>query len=301
MARGRNSGLGRGIDVLLPRGAQQVVELPREEIRPNRLQPRDRADDRGLRELAESIRLYGILQPVVVAERDEEGMYELIAGERRWRAAGMAGLRTIPGLLRSVGQQEKLQLALVENLQRVNLSPVERARAFRRLQTEFGVTQERIAETVGKSRSAVANTMRLLDLSEDALGALAEGRITEGHARAILGVRNAQGRAELLKRVLQEGMSVRTVERAVRQTTNRAVHPPAEDVDKVWMESALRNSLQTKVEVQRRGKAGRIIVHYYDDEDLQVLFERLTSGGDVPRETENEESRRMGGRSVELP
>ncbi len=211
MARGRNSGLGRGIDVLLPRGAQQVVELPREEIRPNRLQPRDRADDRGLRELAESIRLYGILQPVVVAERDEEGMYELIAGERRWRAAGMAGLRTIPGLLRSVGQQEKLQLALVENLQRVNLSPVERARAFRRLQTEFGVTQERIAETVGKSRSAVANTMRLLDLSEDALGALAEGRITEGHARAILGVRNAQGRAELLKRVLQEGMSVRTV------------------------------------------------------------------------------------------
>ncbi len=282
---GRSTGLGRGIYALLPRGVQQVLELPRDVIRPNRLQPRERVDEGGLRELADSIRLYGILQPVVVAERDDDGMYELIAGERRWRAAGMAGLTVVPGLVRSVGEQERLQLALVENLQRVNLSPVERARAFRRLQAEFDLTQEGIAETVGKSRSAVANTMRLLDLPEDALRALSEGRITEGHARAILGVRDPLGRSELLEGILRDGMSVRVVERVVRRRNDRVSRRSGDDVERRWLESALRDSLQTKVEVQRTGKGGRIVVHFYGDEDLQVLFERMTGCGDVPRET----------------
>ncbi len=294
----RSTGLGRGIDALLPRGVQQVLELPREVIRPNRLQPRDRADEGGLRELADSIRLHGILQPVVVAERDEDGMYELIAGERRWRAAGMAGLTVIPGLMRSVGEQERLQLALVENLQRVNLSPVERARAFRRLQAEFDLTQEGIAETVGKSRSAVANTMRLLDLSEDALQALSEGRITEGHARAILGTRDPLGRAELLEGILREGMSVRGVERAVRRRNDRVSRQSGNDVENRWLETAFRDSLETKVEVQRKGTGGRIVIHFYDDEDLKVLFERITGGGDVPRETASDGLGRTGVRGA---
>lgn len=262
-----------------------MVELPRGVIRPNRFQPRDRAEEAGLRELADSIREHGILQPVVVAERDGNGMYELIAGERRWRAAGLAGLAAVPALVRSVGEQERLQLALVENLQRVNLSAVERAQAFRRLQTEFDLTQERIAETIGKSRPTVANTMRLLDLPEEALRALADGQITEGHARAILGVRDPVGRAELLRKIVREGMSVRTVERTVRRTRSRVVARAAEDVDTAWLESALRESLQTKVEVQRVGKGGRIVVHFYDDEDLEVLFGRMTGSEDVSRET----------------
>ncbi len=300
MTSGRSTGLGRGIDALLPRGMQQVLELPRDAIRPNRLQPRNRTEEGGLKELAESIRLHGILQPVVVAERDEDGMYELIAGERRWRAAGIAGLTAVPGLVRSVGEQERLQLALVENLQRVNLSPVERARAFRRLQAEFDLTQEHIAETVGKSRSAVANTMRLLDLSQDALEALGDGRITEGHARAILGVRDPRGRAELLEEILKEGMSVRMVERAVKWRKKRVSGQSSEHLETHWLERALRESLQTKVEVQRTGKGGggKIVVHFYNDEDLQVLFERMTRGSDVPRETSSEGVGRVGERSV---
>ena len=217
MCPDHRTGLGRGFDTLLPRGLQQVVELSRDEIRANRYQPRDMAEKAELDELTSSIRIHGILQPIVVAERDEEGMYELIAGERRWRASGLAGLTLVPALIRSVGEQERLQLALVENLQRVNLSAVERANAFRRLKDEFDLTQEEIALTVGKSRSTVANTMRLLDLPQEALRALSDGHITEGHARALLGIKGQIERTQLLNQILNEGMSVRVGEQAVRR------------------------------------------------------------------------------------
>ena len=288
MCPDHRTGLGRGFDTLLPRGLQQVVELSRDEIRANRFQPRAIAEKAELDELASSIRTHGILQPIVVGERDEEGMYELIAGERRWRASGLAGLTVIPALIRSVGEQERLQLALVENLQRVNLSAVERANAFRRLKDEFDLTQEEIALTVGKSRSTVANTMRLLDLPQEALRALSDGRITEGHARALLGIKGQIERTQLLNQILDEGMSVRVVEQAARRRKTTTALKISKDTNAIWLESSLRDVLRTKVEVHRVGQGGRIVIHFYNDEDLGALVERMTINGEVSRETDHD-------------
>lgn len=288
MCPDHRTGLGRGFDTLLPRGLQQVVELSRDEIRANRYQPRDMAEKAELDELTSSIRIHGILQPIVVAERDEEGMYELIAGERRWRASGLAGLTLVPALIRSVGEQERLQLALVENLQRVNLSAVERANAFRRLKDEFDLTQEEIALTVGKGRSTVANTMRLLDLPQEALRALSDGHITEGHARALLGIKGQIERTQLLNQILNEGMSVRVVEQAVRQRKTTTALKILKDTNAIWLESSLRDVLRTKVEVHKVGKGGRIVIHFYNDEDLGALVERMTINADVARETDRD-------------
>lgn len=288
MCPDHRTGLGRGFDTLLPRGLQQVVELSRDEIRANRYQPRDRAEKAELDELTSSIRIHGILQPIVVAERDEEGMYELIAGERRWRASGLAGLTVVPALIRSVGEQERLQLALVENLQRVNLSAVERANAFRRLKDEFDLTQEEIALTVGKSRSTVANTMRLLDLPQEALRALSDGHITEGHARALLGIKGQIERTQLLNQILNEGMSVRVVEQAVKRRKTTTALKILKDTNAIWLERSLRDVLRTKVEVHRVGKGGRIVIHFYNDEDLGALVEKMTINTDVSRETDRD-------------
>ncbi len=280
----RSTGLGRGIDALLPSGVRQVLELPWNDIKPNRMQPRQRAEQEQLQELAGSIERYGMLQPVVVAERDADGMYELIAGERRWRAAGLAGKETVPALVRSVGEQERLELALVENVQRVDLSPLEQAQAYRQLQAEFGLSQESIAGAVGKSRSTVANTIRLLDLPGEALRAIAEGSITEGHARAILAVRDPAGRVRLLRRILEEGMTVRVAEGTAR--TSRAQGETQKvDTEADALAEAFGDALQTRVEIRRSGKGGRVIVHFYGDEDLQALFERIVPAPDVSRET----------------
>jgi ParB family transcriptional regulator, chromosome partitioning protein len=284
MAPERSTGLGRGIDALLPSGVRQVLDLPWTAIRPNRMQPRQQAEEAHLEELAGSIERYGILQPVVVAERDEEGMYELIAGERRWRAAGLAGKETVPALIRSVGEQERLELALVENVQRVDLSPLEQAQAYRQLQAEFGLSQESIAGAVGKSRSTVANTIRLLDLPGEALRAIAEGRITEGHARAILAVRDPAGRVRLLRQILEEGMTVRVAEGAARKARAPGETHCADNEAEALAE-AFGEALQTRVEIRRSGKGGRVIVHFYGDEDLQALFERIVPASDVSRET----------------
>ena len=288
MCPDHRTGLGRGFDTLLPRGLQQVVELSRDEIRANRYQPRDMAEKAELDELTSSIRIHGILQPIVVAERDEEGMYELIVGERRWRASGLAGLTVVPALIRSVGEQERLQLALVENLQRVNLSAVERANAFRRLKDEFDLTQEEIALTVGKSRSTVANTMRLLDLPQEALRALSDGHITEGHARALLGIKGQIERTQLLNQILNEGMSVRVVEQAVKRRKTTTALKILKDTNAIWLERSLRDVLRTKVEVHRVGKGGRIVIHFYNDEDLGALVEKMTINTDVSRETDRD-------------
>ncbi len=284
MAPERSTGLGRGIDALLPSGVRQVVDLPWRAIRPNRMQPRQQAEESQLEELAASIERYGMLQPVVVAERDGEGIYELIAGERRWRAAGLAGKETVPALVRSVGEQERLELALVENVQRVDLSPLEQAQAYRQLQAEFGLSQESIAGAVGKSRSTVANTIRLLDLPGEAMRAIAEGRITEGHARAILAVRDPAGRARLLRQIMEEGMTVRVAEGTARKArAPEASHRADNETDA--LAEAFGDALQTRVEIRRSAKGGTVVIHFYGDEDLQALFERIVPASDVSRET----------------
>ena len=210
----RRGGLGRGLGALLPESGLQ--DIPVERIRPNPLQPRQTFAADELEELAQSIREHGILQPVVVSRQPEEGAYQLIVGERRWRAAQQAGLATIPALIRPTGSREALEIALVENLQRASLSPLETAEAYAALISEFGITQEQVAARVGKSRSAVANTLRLLNLATAVKNALAAGTISEGHARALLRL-SAELQLYALAEIEKRGLNVRQTEQLVQR------------------------------------------------------------------------------------
>lgn len=270
----RRGGLGRGLGALLPESGLQ--DIPVERIRPNPLQPRQTFAEDELAELARSIGEHGILQPVVVSRQPEAGAYQLIVGERRWRAAQQAGLATIPAFIRPTGSREALEIALVENLQRASLSPLETAEAYAALMSEFGATQEQVAARVGKSRSAVANTLRLLHLANAVKEALAANTISEGHARALLRLipeRQVYALAEIRKR----GLNVRQTERLVKRllATPRSPRAKSPDAGSEAWENQLRRSLATKVEIKRRGKQGTIRIHFYSDEELETLVDRL--------------------------
>ncbi len=270
----RKGGLGRGLGALLPESGLQ--DVPVERIHPNPLQPRQVFAEEELAELAQSIREHGILQPVVVSRQPEEGAYQLIVGERRWRAARQAGLATIPALIRPTGSREALELALVENLQRVRLSPLETAEAYAALMSEFGITQEQVAARVGKSRSAVANTLRLLNLAVAVKEALAAGTISEGHARALLRL-STERQVFALAEIEKRGLNVRQTERLAQRLLASPRSARAKPVDPrsgEW-EDLLRRTLATRVEIQRRGKRGTIRIHFYSDEDLEALIDRL--------------------------
>ncbi|HLI27544.1 MAG TPA: ParB/RepB/Spo0J family partition protein [Chloroflexota bacterium] len=278
----RGGGLGRGLDALLPAaptGAVPggVVELPVDLIVPNPEQPRQGIAEAELAELAASIRAHGVLQPVIVA-RAGAG-YVLVAGERRWRAAQQAGLTTIPALIKEVTPRQRLELALVENLQRQDLTPLEEAAAYQQLITEHGLTQEQVAERVGKSRAAVANTLRLLQLAPAVRTALLAGQITAGHARALLGCADPAQQETLLAQVLASDLSVRATEELVRRGGPRRTRlVPAPPPELVAVEQALRQALGTKVQLLRSRRGGRIVIHYYSDEELQALYERFVAG-----------------------
>ena len=278
-----SSALGRGLTSLIPQRTTSdaaIVEVPLNHIRPNPYQPRRHMDDAGLEELAASIREHGILQPVLVTEVIDG--YQLIAGERRVRASRLAGLERIPALVRQLADQDQLEVALVENVQRSDLDPIDEALAYRQLITEFGLTQERVAERVGKARATVANTLRLLDLHPDVQGAIADGRVTEGHGRA-LGSLATDAQAQVLRTVLAQGMSVRQTEELVRRlkepkpaATPRAT--PRLDPDLERVETHLRERLGTKVSLSRSRTGGRIVIEYYSDEELSRLYEHLIGG-----------------------
>jgi ParB family chromosome partitioning protein len=296
--RRRPGGLGRGLDALFParpaappsEGGERdgaptgALELPIAAIQPNPAQPRTRLAEDELAELAASIREHGVLQPVIVT-RAEDG-YVLVAGERRWRAARLAGLETLPALVKDVAPRERLELAIVENVQRQDLTPLEEATAYRQLVSEHGLTQEAVAARVGKSRVAVANALRLLHLAPAVHEALSDGRITAGHARALLGCPDGEAQEALLGRVLAEELSVRATEEAVRRGATRPVPPsrlagvaPAEQPtspEVAALERELRDALGTKVQLSHSRRGGRIVIYYYSDEELQGLFERLT-------------------------
>ena len=270
----RRGGLGRGLEALLPESGLQ--DIPVERIRPNPLQPRQTFVADELAELARSIREHGILQPVVVSRQPEEGAYQLIVGERRWRAAQQAGLATIPALIRPTGSREALEIALVENLQRASLSPLETAEAYAALISEFGITQEQVAARVGKSRSAVANTLRLLNLATVVKEALAAAAISEGHARALLRL-SAELQIYALAEIEKRGLNVRQTERLVKrllETPRSLKTKPSDARSGVW-EDSLRRTLATKVEIKRRGKQGTIRIHFFSDEELESLVDRL--------------------------
>jgi len=277
--RRSNGGLGRGLAALIPqRGAGQAgsVELPISAISRNPYQPRQAFEQAQLDELATSIAEHGVLQPILVSEIP--GGFQLIAGERRLRAAEMAGLERIPALVRTADDSAQLAWALIENLQRSDLNALEAAAAYKRLVDEFGLSHDDVAGRVGKSRSAIANSLRLLDLAPEVKDALLRGAITEGHARAIAGIEDPVQEAAVSMDVESRGLSVRQTEELVRRLhRERPAKTPRErapDVDR--LESALRDSLATKVTINTARKGGRITIEYYDEDDLERLYERLT-------------------------
>ena len=285
----RPTRLGRGLGSLLPATAG-VDEVDIDLIVPNPRQPRTAIDPEALAELAASVRAHGILQPLLVSRRVSEGgavTYQLVAGERRLHAARAAGLRRVPVVVRETTPQELLELAIVENVQRADLGALEEAAAYRQLVDEFGLTQEGVAERVGKSRVAVANTLRLLGLPEEVRGSLAAGEITEGHARALLGLPDDAARLAAWREAVSRGLTVRQTEELVRRTRDTrpdgaaGEEQPARRTDPQlgYLEERLQRALGTQVKLERSRKGGRIVIRFYGEEDLDALLERLLGDG----------------------
>ena len=274
--------LGRGLSSLIPQRAvssSAIVDVQLARLRPNPWQPRRHMDDAGLAELAASIREHGVLQPILVTETIDG--YQLIAGERRVRASRLAGLERIPALVRQLADRDQLEVALVENVQRADLDPIEEALAYRQLMDEFGLTQEQVSDRVGKARATIANTLRLLDLHADIQAAIVDGRVTEGHGRALAGL-PLEGQAQVLRTVLAQSLSVRQTEELVRRLREPKPAPaaaaPRLDPDLERVETHLRERLNTKVSLSRSRTGGRIVIEYYSDEELNRLYEHLIGG-----------------------
>ena len=268
-------GLGRGLEVLIGGAApsSELVHIPVGSIRPNTRQPRRRLDGEGIEELAESIRAQGLVQPVVV-RTSPEGGYELIAGERRWRAAGMAGLATVPALVRETDDRDSLLLALVENVAREDLSPVDEARAYAVLMDEFALGLAEVAEQVGRSKPTVSNRVRLLELPDDVLGLLERGQLSEGHARAVLAVPDNEERRLLARRIVRQGMSVRAAERAARWAGARTKPRRTQPVDPALAERA-RAALRSLTGADAKVASGRVELYFETELELEEMVEAL--------------------------
>lgn len=278
----KKRGLGKGLEALIPVTAGEhqagMVEIPVDDIAPNPMQPRQRLDPESLEELAASIREHGLIQPLIVSST-VPGMgstpYQLIAGERRLEAARLAGLSTVPVIVKEATPQEMLALALVENIQRADLNPLEEAGAYRQLMDEFRMTQEQVADQVGKSRVAVANAVRLLRLPAAVKSALAGGQISEGHARALLGLDQEEAQLRALKTVIRQGLNVRQTEELVRRMSagpsprrEQATTPETEA-----LEQRFRERLGTKVRLFRSRRGGKLVIHFYSEEELQAIYD----------------------------
>lgn len=256
-----------------------VYEIEIEKIVPNEYQPRKYFDQEKLAELAESIREHGILQPLVVSDDNQDGFYELIAGERRLQASKLAGRKTVPVIMRTVDDLKKLEWAMIENIQRYDLNPIEEARGYKKMQDLFGLTQEEIALKTGKSRSVIANGLRLLNLPIEAQKALMDGRITEGHARSILSVSGLEKQLALLEIILKEKWTVRKTENKAREI---AVSGHVRKINEVnpeiqAKENELTELLGTKVKIKEKNQRGQIVIDFYSAEDLSNLINRLNS------------------------
>ncbi|MCS6785984.1 MAG: ParB/RepB/Spo0J family partition protein [Thiobacillaceae bacterium] len=272
-------GLGRGLDVLLAAGetkeGERLLTLPVESLKPGRYQPRTRMDEAALAELAESIRAQGLMQPILARPVDGE-QYEIIAGERRWRASRMAGLSEVPVLVREVDDAAALKMALIENIQREDLNPLEEAQGLQRLIEEFGMTHQAVAESVGRSRAAVTNTLRLLSLAKPVQAMLMDGKLEMGHARALLALPPAR-QTETAHEVVRRGLSVREVERLVaRLLKPRPPQAVQKDRDVQRLEEELSQHLGTPVRISANRKgAGRVTIEFSNLDQLDGLLERL--------------------------
>ena len=290
-ARQRRGGLGRGLGSLIPTAPPEAAPATSAEpagtlrvavdaIQPNPWQPRLTIRTDQLEELVASIRVHGVMQPLVVSPADANGMYTLIAGERRWRAATRAGLDRVPVVVLDATPQAMLELAIVENVVRADLSPLEEANAYRKLIEDFHLTQGEVAERVGKSRVAVTNTLRLLNAPDQVQQALVDGLISEGHARAILGLDSLADQLAILNEVTSKGLNVRQTENLVRTwakaPTQKPFATPEIDPDTARLESRLRSALNTRVTLKRNARnTGAITIEFYSDEQLKAIYDRL--------------------------
>jgi ParB family chromosome partitioning protein len=280
--------LGKGLESLIPAAEEVesepragILEAPLAAISPNPHQPRSPIREQDLLELATSIEEHGIIQPLVVTEGPDG--YHLIAGERRWRAARVAGLSRVPVLVKDVAPSQMLELALVENLQRSDLNPLEAAGAFQQLADDFGLTQKQIAQRVGKSRTAIANTLRLLKAARPVQQALLEEKISEGHARALLGLEQPEAQTTALNAVLKRDLNVRQTEDLVRRLLGReegeaqeaqpSEGPPSPETRE--LERRFRDTLRTKVSLTRKGKGGRLVIYFYSEEELAAIYDHI--------------------------
>jgi ParB family chromosome partitioning protein len=288
-------GLGKGLGALIPGdltgpggdGQGGVVEVPISQIEPNRYQPRDHFDEESLTGLTASIRELGVLQPILV-RRAGDDRYELVAGERRWRAAKRAGLQLMPVIVREVSDTLSLQQALVENLHRDDLNPIEEAAAYQQLIEDFGLTQEEVAQRVGKSRSAVANLLRLFQLPPQVQKLVAEGRLSAGHAKVLLSTPDRAFQESLARRIASEGLTVRDTEEAVRrrneldstQRSGRQARPPAlRPPGLLELENLLANQLDTRVKIDMGPKRGKVVIEFADLEDLERIYRAMSPNG----------------------
>jgi ParB family chromosome partitioning protein len=290
----RRSGLGRGLGALIPADVVAgpaarpgVMEVPISQIEPNPFQPRNNFDEESLAGLTASIRELGVLQPVLVRELGPEH-YALIAGERRWRAAKRAGLQHLPIIVKDVSDEQTLQHALVENLHRDDLNPLEEAAAYQQLIEDFNMTQEAVAQRVGKSRSAVANLLRLFQLPPQVQRLVADGQVSAGHAKALLGTPDRSFQEALARRIANEGLTVRETEEAVRHRQGRASDMPAPDGGTpgsrlrapglLELEELLADQLDTRVKINMGPKRGRVVIEFADLEDLERIYRVMATG-----------------------
>ena len=277
----KKTGLGRGLSALIPdSGPENGLRIvPVTSISPNPHQPRTQIDEAKLQELADSIQEHGLIQPLIVNDGGD-GTYTLIAGERRWRAAQKAGLKELPVVVKEASPQSMLELAIIENVQRADLNPLEEALAYRQLMDEFGLTQEEVSKRVGKARSTIGNTVRLLDLPPEIQRAVNEGKLTEGHARPLLSLPTPEMQKEVMGNIIKQGLNVRQTEEVVRKrlmTEKPAARPQKRQPPELRaLQDQFRQHLSTKVEVQKTSKCQCTIgVHLYSDEELQAIYETI--------------------------
>jgi ParB family transcriptional regulator, chromosome partitioning protein len=289
-----SKGLVKGLEALIPSVERVmsvdrdagVIKVPVKKIKPNRYQPRKKFSDDRLQELAKSIGESGVIQPVVVTECAVPGEYELIVGERRLRAAEIAGLAEVPAIVRTVSDKERYQISLVENLQREDLNPIEKAKAYRDFSEKFELTQESLSKLVGYDRAVVANTMRLLNLPEEIQDMISEGVISQGHGRVLAGLENGVKLKGLAERIIREKLTVREIEEIVKNW--KTYGPPLSARKKrpaeiIELENDLQKSLGTRVRVAGRGKKGRITIFFWSLDELDRLLKVLRSGAKTHR------------------